>query len=207
MSLKSPVKPGFLLLCARLSALVMHTGERIAAVSFSASAVTWSASKRPASARSHVKRAWHNRSLSIVQSSNDHVERGMHPLRRAIIRKIGGIAAICAMLLLSLAPAASQALEHARIDALLTSVCAADAQASRSIGHSDFHHLNHEALAHLQACAYCDLIAHAPAPPTALQGIGSMPDARRPFTSPPLDGAPRSARLRAAQPRAPPVAV
>ncbi|KXU88878.1 hypothetical protein CR51_34065 [Caballeronia megalochromosomata] len=123
----------------------------------------------------------------------------MHHLRRGIIRKIGGFAAICAILLLSLAPVASQAFEHARIEALLASVCASDAQASR-----DAHHAKHDVADHLQACAYCDLIAHAPTPPVTLEQITPVLVPREIFVADRLADAPRRERPRAAQPRAPP---
>lgn len=122
----------------------------------------------------------------------------MHHLRRHIMRKIGEIAAICAMLLLSLAPVASQTLEHARIDSLLASVCASDAQASGT------HHAQHDAPGHPQACAYCDLIAHAPAPPTALHRVIVSLSTRETFDAFALTDPPRNERISAAQPRAPP---
>ncbi|SPB18629.1 MFS transporter [Caballeronia novacaledonica] len=123
----------------------------------------------------------------------------MHHLRRGIIGKISGLAAICAILLLSLAPVASQAFEHARIEALLASVCAADAQASR-----DTHPPKHDAIGHLDACAYCDLIAHAPTPPISLDRAFSAFAPREIFIVAPQTDAPRRALLNAAQPRAPP---
>ncbi|SAK62360.1 MFS transporter [Caballeronia calidae] len=124
----------------------------------------------------------------------------MHSLRRGIIRKIGGLAAICAILLLSLAPAASQALEHARIDALLASVCASDTQASK-----DAHrHVEHGVAGHLQACAYCDLIAHAPTPPASSDRAVHAFSSRDVLDAPLLTDAPRRELPGAAQPRAPP---
>ncbi|MDR5756888.1 DUF2946 family protein [Caballeronia sp. LZ035] len=131
----------------------------------------------------------------------------MHHLRRAIVRKIGGIAALCAILLLSLAPVASQALEHARIDALLASVCASVAPTAHSDQPASAHRTNHDRLAHLQACAYCDFIAHAPTPPAAPSSPGILQAAREPFTTLVSADAPFSARLRTAQPRAPPAAL
>ncbi|WP_250512965.1 DUF2946 domain-containing protein [Caballeronia sp. INDeC2] len=123
----------------------------------------------------------------------------MHHLRRGIIGKIGGFAAICAILLVSLAPAASQAFEHARIESLLAAVCASDAQASL-----DARTAKHDVAGHLQACAYCDLIAHAPTPPVSLDRAFFAFPAREVFAAAPLNDAPRRALLNAAQPRAPP---
>ncbi|BCQ23096.1 DUF2946 family protein [Caballeronia sp. NK8] len=123
----------------------------------------------------------------------------MHDLRRSIIGKIGGFAAICAILLLSLAPVASQTLEHARIESLLAAVCASDGQ-----GPQNAHHAQHGIADHLQACAYCDLIAHAPTPPTSLHRDSFALPPRDVFAAAPPIDAPRRAPPGAAQPRAPP---
>ncbi|MFM0320969.1 DUF2946 domain-containing protein [Caballeronia glebae] len=123
----------------------------------------------------------------------------MHHLRRGIIGKIGGFAAMCAILLLSLAPAASQTLEHARIESLLASVCATDVQPPR-----DSHPTKHDGIGHLQACAYCDLIAHALTPPASLDRMFSALAPRDVFAARPIADAPRRDLLSAAQPRAPP---
>nr|WP_074168874.1 DUF2946 domain-containing protein [Caballeronia fortuita] len=123
----------------------------------------------------------------------------MHHLRRGIIGKIGGFAAICAILLLSLAPAASQAFEHARIEALLASICASDTQAAR-----DTHLPKHGAVDHLRACAYCDLIAHAPTPPASPHHTFAAPPPREFFLTHHHADAPRRDPLGPAQPRAPP---
>ncbi|SAK66099.1 MFS transporter [Caballeronia pedi] len=120
----------------------------------------------------------------------------MRDLRRSIIGKIGGFAALCAMLLLSLAPVASQTLEHARIESLLTAVCASDGQAPQNP--------HHGIVDHLQACAYCDLIAHAPTPPTSLHRASFAFAPRDVFAAAPFIDTPRRALPGAAQPRAPP---
>ncbi|BBU27396.1 hypothetical protein BTHE68_11300 [Burkholderia sp. THE68] len=126
----------------------------------------------------------------------------MHDLRRSIIGKIGGFAAICAILLLSLAPVASQTLEHARIESLLAAVCASDGQGPQNAQNS--HHAQHGIADHLQACAYCDLIAHAPTPPTSLHRDSFAFPPRDVFAAAPPIDAPRRALPGAAQPRAPP---
>lgn len=126
----------------------------------------------------------------------------MQHLRRSIMRKVGGFAALCAMLLLSLAPAASQTLEHARIESLLASVCATDTQTPQAP-----HHPQHGVAGHLHACDYCDLIAHAPTPPTSIDKDGFVSSSREVFAAPPLTDAPRRALLSAARPRAPPAFV
>ena len=123
----------------------------------------------------------------------------MHHLRRGIIGRIGGFAALCAILLLSLAPVASQTLAHARIESLLASVCASGAHASR-----DADHAQHGAAGHLQACAYCDLVAHAPTPPTPPHGTTPAATLHEVFATARFADAPRPDPLHAAQPRAPP---
>jgi hypothetical protein len=117
------------------------------------------------------------------------------------MRKIGGFAAICAILLLSLAPAASQTLEHARIESLLASVCATNAQTTNAQASNAAHH---GVADHLHACDYCDLIAHAPTPPIALAHHEFSAAPREVFIAAFVADAPRRAWLNAAQPRAPP---
>ncbi|SAK58504.1 MFS transporter [Caballeronia temeraria] len=123
----------------------------------------------------------------------------MHHLRRGIIGKIGGFAAICAILLLSLAPVASQTLDHARIESLLASVCATDAQPSHNAPAP-----KHDAVAHLQTCAYCDFIAHAPTPPASPHRAFSARAPREVFVANAPTDTPRRELRDIAQPRAPP---
>ncbi|SAK67564.1 MFS transporter [Caballeronia hypogeia] len=125
----------------------------------------------------------------------------MHFLRRSIIRKIGGFAALCAILLLSLAPAVSQSVEHARLDSLLASVCASGTQASPE---SHASHAKHGVVDHLQACAYCDLATHAPTPPNSPNRAAAGRAPREAFAAGHFVEAPRRAPLNDAQPRAPP---
>ncbi|VXB92781.1 MFS transporter [Burkholderia sp. 8Y] len=125
----------------------------------------------------------------------------MHLLRRGITGKIGGMAAVCAMLLLSLAPIASQMLKAERFDALLASICASgtDTQDGDAVRHA-----GHTAVSHLDACGYCDLVAHAPAPPTfpRTTPLASLPRAL--FAAARAIGGPYHRRFADAQPRAPP---
>ncbi|CCD39879.1 hypothetical protein BKIR_c59_5282 [Candidatus Paraburkholderia kirkii UZHbot1] len=108
------------------------------------------------------------------------------------------------MLLLSLAPVASQAFEHARIESLLASVCASDARASRPAQAPGEHHANQDASGHLQACAYCDFIAHAPTPPASSHIVVAL-SKREAFAADAFIGQPRRALIHAGQPRAPPL--
>jgi len=125
----------------------------------------------------------------------------MHSLRRSIIGKVGGIAALCAMLLLSLGPVASQMLRAERFEALLATVCASGAEAASGHAHR---HADHDAIAHYDACGYCDLAAHAPAPPTFLRAPGSPPFTSDKFAAVDTLPAHHRPRFDDAQPRAPP---
>ncbi|WP_250451339.1 DUF2946 domain-containing protein [Caballeronia sp. ATUFL_M2_KS44] len=112
--------------------------------------------------------------------------------------RVSGIVALCAMLMLSLAPAASQWLNAKRIDAL-ASVCASGIERTAPSSHADDH-----ALPHLAACGYCDLLAHAPTPPIFPQAFASIHMRRASFSA--IDAASAEHRIRFddAQPRAPP---
>ncbi len=86
----------------------------------------------------------------------------MHRLRRSIVKRIGGFATLCAILLLSIAPLASQWFSHQRADLTLASLCASGAkQTSRQ---AETHHASHDVLGHFDACGYCNLVTHAPVP-------------------------------------------
>lgn len=123
----------------------------------------------------------------------------MQRLQRGIMSRVGGIVALCAMLMLSLAPAASQWLNARRIDAPLASVCASGIERTAPSSHADDH-----ALVHLAACGYCDLLAHAPTPPVFPQAFASIHLRRASFIA--IDAASAVHRIRFddAQPRAPP---
>ena len=125
----------------------------------------------------------------------------MHSLRRGIMRKISGIAAICAMLLLSLAPVASQMLKAERFDALLASICAS----GKDTPHTEAAHpASHSAVSHLDACGYCDLVGHAPAPPSFPRATPSASLPRESFAAQSAVSAPHQSRFADARPRAPP---
>ncbi|MDR5854401.1 DUF2946 domain-containing protein [Caballeronia sp. LZ062] len=125
----------------------------------------------------------------------------MHSLRRGITGRISSMAAVCAMLLLSLAPVASQMLKAERFEALLASLCASGTDAPDS---QLPRHAGHHALSHLDACGYCDLVGHAPAPPTLPRATPSAPLPRESFTAASIVRAPAHRRFADAQPRAPP---
>jgi hypothetical protein len=135
----------------------------------------------------------------IDRSVRARIERGMHALRRSIAGKVSGIVAICAMLLLSFAPLASQLLAHTRLDAMLASFCASDA---KSVAHRT--NEAHRAPLHLPACGYCDLVTHAPTPPVIADNTLRHVSFHAPVRSAYTVEAPRLAPRNDAQPRAPP---
>ncbi|KND56326.1 hypothetical protein BPUN_0773 [Candidatus Paraburkholderia kirkii] len=107
------------------------------------------------------------------------------------------------MLLLSLAPTASRP-SSVHAESLLASVCASEAHAPRLAQEPGVHHAQHDALGHLQACSYCDLIAHAPTPPSWQQRPGVASAKREAFEAHHFTDAPCGDLIRAGQPRAPP---
>jgi hypothetical protein len=123
----------------------------------------------------------------------------MQLLRRGIIGKASGIVALCAMLLLSFAPVASQWLNAQRVDAQFASVCASGNAHPVTSSHADDH-----ARIHLPACGYCDLIAHAATPPAPAIEFASIPSPRDLFASVDTTRTAHRVRFDDAQPRAPP---
>jgi hypothetical protein len=127
-------------------------------------------------------------------------------MRSALIRKIGGIVGLLAILMTTLAPAASQMLERTRIESMLAAFCSAETPAVSSHGNTarSKHASSDAALAHLQACGYCNLASHTPfTPPPA--HAHRMPALADPAPVARLDTFQRPhAAIIAAQPRAPP---
>lgn len=120
-------------------------------------------------------------------------------LRRRL-QKIGSLLGLLAILMATLAPTISQALEtQGRVDALLSSYCSAEPGA----GTTD-DKLLHSALSHLQACGYCNLLSHTPALPTAEATFAATVWAIHHRTATRFESLQRVLPLTAAQPRAPP---
>jgi hypothetical protein len=107
-----------------------------------------------------------------------------------MVRKLGGFAALCAILLLSFVPLASQSFAH---EGFTAPICAAGPQ-----------HSKNDALTHLNACAYCDFIAHAPTPPVVPRAYRDFTITRESFDKAISIDAPRSVTRSHAQSRAPP---
>ncbi|WP_244813587.1 DUF2946 domain-containing protein [Caballeronia sp. Lep1P3] len=123
----------------------------------------------------------------------------MHRLRRGIIGKTGSIAALCAMLLLSLAPVVSRLLAPQNVDAWLVATCASVPQATHASGDTHLH-----TSARLDACGYCDLAAHTPTPPIVSHAPPAFGFARDSFVAADVASAPRRPLFGDARPRAPP---
>ncbi|MDR5771337.1 MULTISPECIES: DUF2946 domain-containing protein [unclassified Caballeronia] len=116
---------------------------------------------------------------------------------------LSGFAALCAILLLSFAPLVSQTLDGKRVEALFSSICTSS---SNGIAHTGdtASHANHDALSHLQACGYCDLLAHAPTPPSMPHGFAASTLADDTFVAKQNSTAPHRMPPGVALPRAPP---
>ncbi|WP_250472203.1 DUF2946 domain-containing protein [Caballeronia sp. GAFFF1] len=117
------------------------------------------------------------------------------------MRKIGGIAAVWAMLLLSLAPVVSQTLKAEPFEALLASICAS------RIDTPDIHpahRAGHSVVGALDACGYCGFVGHAPAPPSFVRATAFANFRRDAFSVADTDSASPLRRFANAQPRAPP---
>ncbi|WP_277183308.1 DUF2946 family protein [Caballeronia sp. BR00000012568055] len=117
----------------------------------------------------------------------------MHTLRRSIVRKLGGFAALCAILLLSCVPLASQSFAH---EGFIAPICAS--------GPQQHHASKNDALTHLNACAYCDFVAHAPTPPVVPRADANVTASSESFDKAISIDVPCSVTRTHAQSRAPP---
>ncbi|WP_347469033.1 DUF2946 domain-containing protein [Burkholderia stagnalis] len=121
---------------------------------------------------------------------------------RLRFRKIGSLLGLLAILMTSLAPTISQAVAaHNRVDAFLSAYCTAQPGAASDTSDP----ASHDALAHLQACGYCNLLTHAPALPTPEASFAATVRAIHQRAETRFESLRRVLPLTAAQPRAPPV--
>ncbi|AOK55294.1 DUF2946 domain-containing protein [Burkholderia stagnalis] len=121
---------------------------------------------------------------------------------RLRFRKIGSLLGLLAILMTSLAPTISQAVAaQNRVDALLSAYCTAQPGAASDTSDP----ASHDALAHLQACGYCNLLTHAPALPTPEASFAATVQAIHQRAETRFESLRRVLPLTAAQPRAPPV--
>ncbi|SAL22148.1 DUF2946 domain-containing protein [Caballeronia humi] len=118
-------------------------------------------------------------------------------MRSVLIRKIGGIVGLLAILLTTLVPAASQMIERGRIESTLASFCSAGVSSNPKQTPDDH-------AAHWQACGYCSFTAHTPfmAPPKHTQRAASIEGSARIATG--RVATTPYAPILAAKPRAPP---
>lgn len=140
--------------------------------------------------------AWHNLPAFISPTSR--------PMLRRHLQKIGSILGLLAILMATLAPTASQALNaRDRLDAALVDHCSAQADASTSSGASDSHSLAF----HWEACGYCGLLAHFPVVPPVPLAFATQAAFAHTAVVHASVSAPSVTPHLSAQPRAPPAAV
>ena len=119
------------------------------------------------------------------------------------LRKIGSLIGMLAILMTALAPTISQALTtQQRVDTLLAGYCtAAPATGEHSADAS-----RKSLQAHLQACGYCNLLAHTPALPAPELTFAAHVHPLQHRAATRFESLRRALPLTAAQPRAPPLA-
>ncbi|WP_342611396.1 DUF2946 domain-containing protein [Burkholderia ambifaria] len=119
------------------------------------------------------------------------------------LRKIVSLIGMLAILMTALAPTISQALTtHDRVDALLAGYCTAGPAGGDHAGDASSKRLQ----AHLQACGYCNLLAHTPALPAPELTFAVHVHLLQHRAATRFESLRRALPLTAAQPRAPPFA-
>ncbi|RQZ27797.1 DUF2946 domain-containing protein [Burkholderia sp. Bp9017] len=117
------------------------------------------------------------------------------------LRKIGSLIGMLAILMTALAPTISQALTtQGRVDALLAGYCTA----GPVVGDHRTHAPSKSLQAHLQACGYCNLLAHTPALPAPELTFAAHVRVIQHREATRFESLRRALALTAAQPRAPP---
>jgi hypothetical protein len=118
-------------------------------------------------------------------------------------RKLGSLLGLFAILMATLAPTISQAVAESRNPAgILDILCSAQtAPAGGHVGKSDPSSLAD----HMQACGYCNLLAHMPALPTVTPSFASTVWAIQHPVATRFESVRRILAFTAAQPRAPPL--
>ena len=122
---------------------------------------------------------------------------------RVRLQKLGSLLGLLAILMTVLAPTISQTLaSHHRLSDALATYCTVESPGDSS-GHDG--KPAHSGAAHWQACAYCNLLTHAPTLPGGPMPVAVTLSVARAF----MPEAPAEVRAAfvhtAAQPRAPPV--
>jgi Protein of unknown function (DUF2946) len=124
-------------------------------------------------------------------------------MRSRLLRKIGSLIGLLAILMSTLAPTVSQALAaNTRFETMLSVYCSASSGLQTQAGnHTDLHQAG---IGHWETCGYCNLAAHVPILLPLLATKLPLPAQQsRPLGQPVQRFAPY-APVFAAQPRAPP---
>jgi hypothetical protein len=122
---------------------------------------------------------------------------------RAGLQKIGSILGLLAILMTTLAPTISQAMAaSSRVDVMLSAYCSAQSQTTSHDGGDS--PASHTTMSHLQACGYCNLLAHAPVLPTAMTSFEASVWVIQHRATTRFEHLQRVLPLTSAQPRAPP---
>jgi Protein of unknown function (DUF2946) len=123
-------------------------------------------------------------------------------MRSRLLRKIGSLIGLLAILMTTLAPTVSQALAtNTRFETKLSVYCSASGGLRPHADQTDSHQ---SGIGHWETCGYCNLTAHVPVllPPLAMK-LPLPAQQSRPLSQPVHRFAPY-APVFAAQPRAPP---
>jgi hypothetical protein len=122
-------------------------------------------------------------------------------MRSRLLRKIGSIVGLLAILMTALAPTVSQALaSNARFDALLAVHCSAALHARQH----DPAPSHQSGIGHWETCGYCNLAAHTPVLPPLRSSSPALAAGQARPPVPPAQHIAPYAPVFSAQPRAPP---
>jgi len=117
--------------------------------------------------------------------------------------KIGSLLGLLAILMATLAPTVSQSLASSRDEAVLAaSLCSAQSALDDAPDRQD---ASHSFASHLQACGYCNLLAHMPALPAVQPAFSITVWVLQHRIAVRFESVQRILPFAAPQPRAPPV--
>jgi hypothetical protein len=125
-------------------------------------------------------------------------------MRSRLLRKIGSIVGLLAILMAALAPTVSQALAaNERIEALLAVYCSATLHDSKQASQYDSLP-SHHGIGHWETCGYCNLAAHTPILPPLRSSSETPAVVQEPAVAYPAQHTAPCPPVFSAQPRAPP---
>jgi Protein of unknown function (DUF2946) len=125
-------------------------------------------------------------------------------MRSRLLRKIGSIVGLLAILMTALAPTVSQALAaNERVDALLAAYCSAAIHESEPAS-KDTPLSSHQGVGHWETCGYCNLTAHTPVVPSWRASTLTLSVTHAPPVPYPAQHSAPCPPVFSAQPRAPP---